>query len=135
MMHVRGASRDSREGQVHEERERKLPESGSRARMFIVLVLVFVCEECVCDVCMDGVHNVLNGTKVSPPHPGRALRSNTMTKSQLSSLFLIQAFYCTTVSYSTHNSQHSTELTHARRRSSDVVVDKINFRYTVALTC
>ena len=51
VMHVRGASRDSGEGQVHEERERKLPESGSRARMFIVLVLVFVCEfVCVCVV-------------------------------------------------------------------------------------
>ena len=60
VMHVRGASRDSGEGQVHEERERKLPESVVLARACLLFWFLSLCVSlcvCVCrviTVCGDG---------------------------------------------------------------------------------
>ena len=60
VMHVRGASRDSGEGQVYEERERKLPESVVLARACLLFWFLSLCVSlcvCVCrviTVCGDG---------------------------------------------------------------------------------
>ena len=49
VMHVRGASRDSGEGQVHEERARKLPESVVLARACLLFWFLSLCVSlCVC---------------------------------------------------------------------------------------